>query len=508
MPELSSLASNCMQAGSIKSSKIALQLILQNSVYQKEQEHVFSLVERAWHPALQLASLLWLIKNELMLQELSSLLDFDIASLQEIKSITPLEAYFPAIGNDKAVSLRRVIYYHLPDTEFKTVCLRGAGTESFSHLAKLSGKSGIIAFDAPIDGNSWQMAAMALMKSKKKLNEKYAFTGIVMANGEIRSAESLIKKKAFCKKRGMRLISRLTHVSQLESWLNEELIPLPLLNYFGGEKEQLRCLESMEKCIQESMPWFSLAALEDFFGIPSRDLILGNAEPLPFEPELWQEFLCKTSKSTIEALRDKLGSRGIIWFLAGQISSLQFGMGSIIGFKQGLSILQLDFTSSKYKKVISLFGNKNARELKNVSQHIEGFKKIKVKFELNNPESQNLSMILYFGSHNPIGEAKAYSQRYLDVDNFLIVEALETQGVMSLEEDWLEWVQEINSALNELRGNYHWQKIHLFQTAPTALCLALGVAFGHFMPIKVYHYQFDAPQPKYKSMYTLDTCLP
>ena len=508
MPELSKLASNCLQAGSIESSKIALQLILQNSVDQKEQEHVFSLVERAWHPALQLASLLWLIKNELMLQELSNMLGFNIATLQKIKSITPLEAYFPAVGNDQTASIRRVIYYPLLNTELKTICLKGAGAVSFNHLAKLSGKSGIIAFDAPIDGNSWQMAAMALMKSKKKLNEKYAFTGIVMANGEIRSAESLIKKKAFCKKRGMRLISRLTHVSQLESWLNEELVPLPLLNYFGNEKEQLRCLKSMEKCIQESMPWFSLATLEEFFGIMPKQLVLGDTKPLTFEPELWQEFLCETSKSAIEILRDKLGSRGIIWFLAGQISSLQFGLGSIVGFKQGLSILQLDFTNSKYRQVISLYGNKNARELKNVSQELGSFKKIKVNFELNNPDSQNLSMILYLGSHNPIGEAKAYSQKYLDVENFLIIEARETQGVMSLEEDWLAWVQEINSALNELRGNYHLQKIHLFQTAPTALCLALGIAFGHFMPIKVYHYQFDAPQPKYKNMYTLDTCLP
>ena len=492
----------------MESSKIALQMILQNNIELTEQDHVFDILKRAWNPALQLASLLWLIKNKLKLEDLSDLLGFDITALQEMRYISPFEALFPAVGNDQAVSIKRLIYNPLPAAELQTICLNGGGIKSYNHLAKLSGKSGIIAFDAPIDGNSWQMAAMAVMKSEEKLSDKYAFTGIVMANGEIRSAESLALKQAFCKKTGKRFISRITQVAQLDSWLNEELIPLPLLNYFGSEKEQFRCLESIEKCIQESMAWFSLAALEEFFGIQSKQLILGNTESLPFEPAIWQKFVCETSKSNIEDLRDKLGSRGIIWFLAGQISSLQFGLGSIIGFKQGLSILQLDFTSSRYKQVISLYGDKNARELKNVSQPEGGFKKIKTNFEYNNPDSQSLSLILYLGSHNPIGEAKAFSGKYLGVGNYLIIEALEAQGVMNLEEDWLEWVQEINSALNELRGNYHFQEIHLFQTAPTALCMALGVAFGHFMPIKIYHYQFDAPQPKYKNIYDMESCIP
>lgn len=508
MPEFSVLATNSLKAGSIESSSAARQFLLQDDLGIEEQDCVFELVEKAWHPALQLLALLWLIKKQCMNQELSDLLGFDKAVLQDIQHISPLEAFFPAVGDGQSASLKRVIIYPLPSEKLKAVCLRGASIHSFDHLASLTGMSGIIALDEPTNGNSWQMASIAAMTNKMKFCSKYAFSGIVSANGEIRMAQALQRKKAICEEKDLRLIYRVKHVSHLESWLNQDLVPLPLLNYFGSESEQMRCMDSMERCIQESKAWFSFAALEDFYGIKPQDMILGDVELLSFEPKLWQDFLCETAKKRIENLRNNLGSRGIVWFLAGQISSLQFGIGSIIGFKQGVSILQLDFSSSKYKQVITLYGKKNARELKNVSRRIDGCKKIKVSIEINDSDSMNLSMILYLGSHNPIGEAKAYSRMHLGVDNFVIIEARDMQGVMNLEEDWLEWVQEINSAFNELRGKYHWQKIHLFQTAPTALCMALGIAFGHFLPIEIYHYQFGAKDIRYKGMYAMERCIP
>jgi len=51
---------------------------------------------------------------------------------------------------------------------------------------------------------------------------------------------------------------------------------------------------------------------------------------------------------------------------------------------------------------------------------------------------------------------------------------------METSQNWLPYLQEINSALNTARQEYHWERIHLFQTAPTALCMALGIAVGHF----------------------------
>ncbi|HPH71576.1 MAG TPA: SAVED domain-containing protein, partial [Candidatus Cloacimonas sp.] len=74
-------------------------------------------------------------------------------------------------------------------------------------------------------------------------------------------------------------------------------------------------------------------------------------------------------------------------------------------------------------------------------------------------------------------------------------------------QNWLPYVQEINSALNAAREKNHWQRIHLFQTAPIALCMALGIAIGHFVPIDVYHYQFNASEPKYRCMFSMDKIL-
>ena len=337
MPDFKVVAKNCLQAGASESSEIALQMILQDSVALSEKRQVFELVEKAWHPALQLAALLWLVKKQVMWQELNILLGFENLALERLKAIKPLEAHFPALGSGQSASLRRVIIYLLPNAEPRAICLKGANIEAAENLAKLSGKSCIIAFDAPLEGNSWQMSALAALISKKRLSADYAFSGIVTARGEIRAANFLDEKAAFCKDKGLKLIHRLDSAEKLDKWLNEELIPLPLLQYFGNESEQMRCLLSIESCIQESLPWYSLAALEDCYGIKAQELIIGEKGLLPFEPKLWQEFLCKTVKERVGNLRQKFGARGIIWFLAGQISALQFGIATLSSALVGLA---------------------------------------------------------------------------------------------------------------------------------------------------------------------------
>jgi len=263
----------------------------------------------------------------------------------------------------------------------------------------------------------------------------------------------------------------------------------------------------MEQKVQEKFSWFSYELLEDFYGITNSDLAIFGNGILPFEANAWQKLLQEQVKDRFKLLEDKVMPKKVLWFYAGQISTLQLGIGALFGFKRAVSILQMEFSNTTYHEVFTLYGKENARQLKNVSVKKEDYQYIQSELLINEPHKNELGFIIYLGSHNPIGEAKAYCKKQLQINNFLIIQARENQGVMETSQNWLPYVQEINSALNTARQEYHWERIHLFQTAPTALCIALGIAVGHFLPVDVYHYQFNAEEPKYRCMFSLDKML-
>ncbi|HNV92857.1 MAG TPA: SAVED domain-containing protein, partial [Candidatus Cloacimonas sp.] len=286
-----------------------------------------------------------------------------------------------------------------------------------------------------------------------------------------------------------------------------ETIPIPIIQYQGEENELIRWQKALEQKVQENFSWFSYELLEDFYGITTNNLAIFGNGILPFEKNAWQTLLKEQVKDKFNALEDKIMPKKVLWFYSGQISTLQIGIGALFGFKRAVSILQMEFSNTTYKEVFTLYGKENARQLKNVSFKKEDFQYIQSELQINDPQKNELGFIIYLGSHNPIGEAKAFCQKNLQVNNFLIIKAKQDQGVMETSQNWLPFVQEINSALNAAREKNHWQRIHLFQTAPIALCMALGIAIGHFVPIDVYHYQFNASEPKYRCMFSMDKIL-
>lgn len=507
MPKFETIAAYCIKPGSHDSAAIALQYLVQQRVEASESNLVLDLFFHAANPAVQLAALIWLIKSESHTTELSDALGIGEAELAQIAQGTPRIESFPVIGSNGSCSIARVIVYPVLAPSFGAISLCGGALERHDHLAKLSGTGCLIGFDTPISGASWQLAALAALTNQSSNRKDLAYSGIVSLNGDIIPASGLLEKCDCCNLNGLRLIHRIQTSIQLERWLNGATIPLPILQFRGSRDQRERCMLSLQKCVQEEHAWFSYEALEDFYGICHQDLIIGNADPLPFDAQSWQDHLRSDVSERFNSLEAKLREKNVLWFYAGQISSLQFGIGALFGFKRAVVILQLNFSDSAYKRVFSLYGSLNARELKNVSFTPVNCRKVKATLQINMPDSQELGLILYLGSHNPIGEAKSYCRQYLKTDNFLVIEAMKNQGVINLEEDWLNWAQEINSLVNRARGEQHWRRIHLFQTAPTALCMALGIAIGHFLPVQVFHYQYDAPEPKYRAMYSMEQLM-
>jgi hypothetical protein len=503
MPSFSSAAQDCIMHECCKSAEVALQYIMQDRLDESDSDKALELFQKAKIPMLRIAALIWLAKNNKHCYELGQLLGFEPSELRSIPHSSPKEAMFPVIGASGKAYLAKAIVFIIPSKISRAVAIFSQRITEYNHLSVLSRTSCIIGFDTAVEGDSWQLAVLAALLSKTGGPGNLAFSGIVQADSEIKSADGLEAKQDCCLQHGLRLVHRVRKASHLDAWINQSVIPIPVLQFNGSESECKHWQQTLQSSVQDDFDWFSYDALEDFFGISKRDLSIGSKGDMAFDTKVWQDFLETKVLGFFAALEQRLIPKKIIWFYAGQISSLQFGIGAIFGFKRAIAILQLEFSSTTYRKVFALYGKQNARELKNVSIKSEEKIMIESELQVNNPENKELGLILYFGSHNPIGEAKDFCLQFAGVENFLVMRARDNQGTIETKDNWLRWIQEINSELNRARENFHWKRIHLFQTAPTSLCMALGIAIGHFLPIQIYHYQFNASEPKYRAVYSM-----
>ncbi|MEF3693877.1 MAG: SAVED domain-containing protein [Candidatus Cloacimonadota bacterium] len=469
---------------------------------------MLKLFECSQNSNLRLASLIWLTKHELYLDELCELTGFSPEALAEVPATHPKTVFFPVVMSSGQASIAKAYVYILPSNYSRAIALTGHNIASCNHLSHLSSKNCVIAFDQSIEGNSWQLAALAaLIDNGRYPITGLAFSGIVHADGRITSASDLQVKASCCKAEGLSFISRIETVSALSNWLNSDTIPLPVAQLQGNKRDLELVQDKLESKVKERYPWFSFNALEDMYSSPREDLAIYGEGNLEFDPRSWQQLLASKARKLFDALEYKVRPRKPHWYYTGQISALQLGIGAVFGFKRAISILQLDFSNSDYTEVFTLYGKNNARELKNVSIRADECKQVEGQLQISNPNNRELGMILFLGSHNPIGEAKEFCISDLNVNNFLIIKARANQGVLQTDENWLLLVQEINALLNMAREEHSWRRIHLFVTAPTALCMALGIAIGHFLPVELYHYQYDAPGLKYKAMYAMDKAL-
>jgi len=508
MPSFIESAKKHLATGNAALVPIISQYICQERVESEEGQWVKELFLRAYSPELRLSSMLWLLKQHRYLNDLSAETGFSESALLEAIQSSPRIVRFPVLDCEGSSCLARAMVYVISSSHPRALALCGSRNLECSHLAELSGISCVIGFDMNIEGRSWQLAVLAALLDKNVIaRDDLAFSGVVLEKGEIAPAESIIAKNTCCEAQEINLVSRVKTTSQLQEWLNSHIIPLPVLQYNGSENELRSWQTLLEVMVKESYAWFSYELLEDFHGITRKDLAISESVNLAFEAKAWQDFLGHQVQNRFDSLEHRLLPKKALWFYAGQISALQLGIGAIFGFKRALAILQLDFSSSSYKQVFTLHGSQNARELKNVSISDKACKKVEGHLQITEPESKELGLIIYLGSHNPIGEAQEFCRTQLQVRNFLVIKAKENQGVLDLKENWLRWIQEINSLLNHAREEYHWKRIHLFQTAPTAICMALGIAIGHFLPMDVYHYQFGAEEPKYRKVFSMDRVM-
>lgn len=508
MPSFSEAVQDCLQHDSDKAAQIVLQYLIQERAGVQDKELIAELLIKSIRSELKLACMLHMASHRETKDQLGILLSLDTEQIEAIARTQPLKAKFPAVNALATGCIAEVLLYPFASVNPRCVVLQGKNYRELNWLAALTGTSCLIGFSKAIEGDSWQLAAVAALIGKGVVPlDNLAFSGVVSGEGKVLSADELEQKQNCCRRANLNLVHRVQSISHLGMWLNEDPIPLPIVQLQGSKEDLEMWQGKLEDKLRQKYAWFSYTMLEDMYGISTDDLAIFGEGKLEFKTETWQQLLAQKVIQRFDTLEYRLKPRKILWYYAGQISTLQLGIGAIFGFKRAISILQLDFSNGEYREVFALYGKNNARELKNVSIKAEECQMVEGQLLINDAKSKQLGLIIYLGSHNPIGEAKDYCRNSLRVNNFLIIKAIDNQGVLELNEDWLRLAQEINSLLNWAREEYAWQRIHLFITAPTALCMALGIAMGHFLPVDVYHYQYGAGIDKYKRMFSMDAVL-
>jgi len=451
------------------------------------------------------SALAWLalIANSHQEEELAKSFDLNPGQFSELFQSRLRKASFPVVDQQSNGILAEVLIFPFSSTESRAICFNKIYAEQANILAQLTRRSFLMVFTEDFVGDSWMAAtAAALIADNPDELSDFCFTGAVNESGKIMPPAQLTEKKQCCEACGKKLITSVKSLEELDFWLNSSELPVPVVQSSGTPDKKSSWLLKMEAAIQKEYPLFNLQALFEFTGLNEDDLSIFKEGDFPFIPKEWQTFL--GSIDHFDRVEQKLSSRKALFWYAGMLSSLQFGIGAIFGFNRPIYICHWEPTNQEYLPVFRLYRPNNARILKNVSFDPHSFTHI--KYEINAPSCQmkDLALILYFGSHNPYQEVISYFKPLFPDSGTLFIYLKESQGQINLDSDWLRIVQETNSLLNYLKNSYHWQRLHIFQSSPNAICMALGIALGHFTPATIYHYQPQAEREHYKGMYDLE----
>ncbi len=463
---------------------------------------LLKLIRRAAHARLRLLAFLTLRQAGKMPAELQQLWNLDDIQLQSLLEGEYKQARFPIVNPQGEALMAELFIFTFEAEQPRAICLNPAAADAAQELADMCGCSFLIGFDEDFEGKSWLCAALAALRCKDQAKlDLLAFTGVLDANGRLIQAENLEAKRRIAEQYGLRLISSLKSLQELDFLLGEEHLPLPLIQSATDKAVALDRLAHMETAIRSANPHFNLAATLEMGGLQAEDLLIFHEGQIPFEPEYWQEYLQTNVKHKFDWLQSRFPAPCLIW-CAGMITSMQFAIGAYFGFKRPICICHWDPTQQKYLPLIQLYGETSTRILKNVQLQPADFRYINYETEALEGEPSTVALIIYLASHNPIGEARHHAKTVRNTEATVIITLKSGQGQLQNDDDWLLVAREIYSLINHLKKDHLLQKMLIYQSAPAAVCMALGIALGHFLDIEIMHYDASS-DPKYQAMYNL-----
>jgi len=338
-------------------------------------------------------------------------------------------------------------------------------------IKQLTNKNFFVIFDRPFTGESYQLALVAgLIAKDKSLLEKLAFTGAITSSGRVKIVNHIQEKEKACQELGLTLITPkdIQSVEELDFWLNSPDIPVIYLNRNTTNDLEIS-LKKIEELIQEKYKHFKIENLLKFYNLSKEDLY-HITENVNFSDK---ETLIEILNQAEEKFKKLFAVKNAVLYISITISSLAFLIGSLIGSRKRAVILH--YANSSYKVVIDL--SENTRIIKQQTD----------KFEIIQPQecepSEEMALILYIASHNPIQMVTEYIKQNLPTVKSICSVKTVNQGNLELQ-FFLRTHQELYTFINSVVK----KKIHLFYSIPTPIALTLGMAIEHFWDITLYHY--------------------
>ncbi|WP_299228622.1 SAVED domain-containing protein [Sulfurihydrogenibium sp.] len=428
----------------------------------------------------EIIKLLLTEKKYLNFELLTKTLNLDQQTAIEIMRNPFKEVYFPTynIENPEESRLNKALIIPLSNQTFTLNTF--VNSQELETIKEATNKNFFVIFDNIFSGKSYQLAVAAgLIAKDKEILDNVAFTGEVSSNGFIIPVNHLEEKKEITEKAKKVLITPedIENLEELSFWLNPEHLPVIFIHINKPDLAS-QSLKQMEDAIKkdERFKYFKLENLKKFYKLEDQDMYLitpsvdfSNREELI---KILNEFREKVSKLlTLEGvIKDH---NKVILNISAGISTLALYFGVILGNRQASIIYHYQ---KEYHKVIDL--TDNPRKIKEKKSE---FEKISVNKNIQDP----LMIIIYLASHNPIEKGLELKEK-LGAKGELIIQSKEHQGNLEIG-DWSDIVSEIYTAIddNKQKENY------MVFSAPVAIMLALGMALGYFLPIKVFHYNRD-----------------
>ncbi len=478
------------------------QVLISQKDGDKDLHALQKLIQQARHERLKLLALLTLRRAGKLSPELQTQWNLDAAQLQSLLEGEYRQARFPIVNPQGQALMAELFIFTFPSQTPRAICLNPAAADAAQELANLCNCSFLIGFDEDFEGKSWLCAALAALRCKDPAKLRpLAFTGVLEAGGKFTKADNIEAKRRVSAQHHLRLISSLNSLQELDFLLGEEHLPLPLIQSATDKAVALDRLAHMESAIQAENPHFNLDATLEMGGLQRDDLLIFHAGRIPFDSEFWQEYLRSQVANKFDWLQSRFPSPCLIWY-AGMISSMQFAIGVSFGFKRPICICHWESTEQKYLPMIKLYGDTPARTLKNVHINPRDLRYIDYETIDLREEQSTVALIIYLASHNPISEARHHAKTVRNTEATVIISLKSGQGQLQNDDDWLLVAREIYSLINHLKKDHLLQKMLIYQSAPAAVCMALGIALGHFLDIEIMHYDASS-DPKYQAMYNL-----
>lgn len=221
-----------------------------------------------------------------------------------------------------------------------------------------------------------------------------------------------------------------------------------------------------------------LKDIKNHFMLTDSYFYFNQSGELSNDPEKWLEFIQNVGLDFNRL--DRIFPGRVVYHIGIKGPSVvALGIGAGFGTKK--SIVAYQFIGGRYRLVSDL--SENVREIK-ARKSLEDLQD--VEFELRDGDDR-LLVELWFASHEP----DAHNRPEFADFTVLKVRGKTGGNLPSIEEGGRDWKHIANEVFNILEHHIkvqNYREIHLVASMPVMLAFLLGMAVGHFEPIRVYNY--------------------